>query len=163
PLNPVHSPGAHALPRRWSSPPPSLVNVKGGPMNRLCWHAALLACVLFSGGLAQAQPPDYTETSRYSYNPYTGTTIRSRGYYNPYTGGGGRAVSVTNPYTGDPVEDAAFGNPYTGGPVDRMAYGVRDNRGNSLKTYYNASTGTRLEREVVTDPYTGRVRTSTSG
>ena len=64
-------------------------------MNRLCQRAALLAGALLSGGLALAQPPGYTETSRYSYNPMTGTTTQSRGYYNPYTGAvGGSSVYV---------------------------------------------------------------------
>src|SRR6516225_6856801 len=76
------------------------LRTKGGPMNRLCWRASLLACALFSGGLALAQFPGYTAMSRYSYNPMTGTTTQSQGYYNPYTGAGGRSVSVSNPYTG---------------------------------------------------------------
>jgi hypothetical protein len=52
-------------------------------MNRLCWRSALLACALFCGGLAPAQPPGYTEASRYSYNPLTGTTTHSRRYSTP--------------------------------------------------------------------------------
>ena len=142
-------------------------------MNRLCRRAALLACALFSGGLVQAQFPGYVETSRYGYNPMTGTTIQSRGYYNSFTGAGGRSFSVTNPYTGAAVGGMAV-NPYTGnpdadGPVDERAlrnfssvdpYAAAG--GGSFKTYYNASTGTRLERQVVTNPYTGTVHTSGS-
>lgn len=40
-------------------------------------------------GTPLTQFPGYTEMSRYSYNPMTGTTTQSRGYYNPYTGAGG--------------------------------------------------------------------------
>jgi hypothetical protein len=62
-------------------------------------------------------------------------------------------MDVRNPYTGGTMEGMAFQNRLTDSP-----YGV----GSSFKTYYNASTGTRLERQVVTNPYTGTVRTSGS-
>ena len=93
-------------------------------MNRLCWRAAPLACALFSGGLVLAQFPDYVETSRYGYNPLTGTTVQSRGYYNSFTGAGARTFSVTNPYTGAAMGGMAV-NPYTGSPD---AYGAVDER-----------------------------------
>src|SRR5689334_8183085 len=135
-------------------------------MTRLCWRAALLAGALFSSGVAPAQPPGYTVTSHFSYNALTGTTTQSRGYYNPYTGAGGHCFSVTNQYTGGAVGGMAF-NPYTGSPYPDGAVDPRALRhfaavgpstgGGSFKTYYNASTGTRLERQVVTNPYTGTV------
>ena len=141
-------------------------------MNRLCGRAAPLACALFSGGLVLAQFPDYVETSRYGYNPLTGTTVQSRGYYNSFTGAGARTFSVTNPYTGAAVGGMAV-NPYTGNPdadgaVDERALRNFDTvapytGGRSFKTYYNASTGTRLERQVVTNPYTGTVHTFGTG
>ena len=142
-------------------------------MNRLCWRASLLACALFSGGLALAQFPGYTAMSRYSYNPMTGTTTQSQGYYNPYTGAGGRSFSVSNPYTGgtymgSDVQGMDDYNMFTGGPDPAavrnfLTPSTFSGRGGSFKTYYNASTGTRLERQVAINPYTGTVHTSGSG
>ena len=142
-------------------------------MNRLCWRAALLACALFSGGRALTQFPGYSEMSRYSYNPMTGTTTQSQGYYNPYTGAGGRSFSVSNPYTGgtymgSDVQGMDDYNEFTGGPDPAavrnfLTPSTGSGGGSSFKTYYNASTGTRLERQVAINPYTGTVHTSGSG
>jgi hypothetical protein len=85
--------------------------MKGDPMKRLCRRAVLLACAPFSGGLTHAQFLGYTEMSRYSYNPMTGTTAQSRGYYNPFTGTGARTFSVSNPYTGSTMGGMAVQNP----------------------------------------------------
>jgi len=118
-------------------------------MNRPGWRAALLACALFHGGLALAQFPGYTQTSRYSYNPMTGTAMQSQGYYNPYTGAGGRSFSAYNPYTGGAVGGMAYQNPYTGNPYAGYSYA---GGGGSFKTYYNARNSY--------NPYTGNVRNS---